>query len=93
MGSTTPAYWCPQCERYFDNPSRFVSDCCGHDVVTNADDELTCVECGSTVEDDRAIPQCPYCGNTGGGRYIQPDFVECHKGNIEVAAAGGEGVR
>lgn len=79
-------FYCPQCREFYNAPKALLSDCCGATIieVKNTQSEK-CSECGEMVEADRIIPQCPFCDNHGGGRYIQPDFADCFSGDKEGA--------
>lgn len=69
--------WCPQCEKFFDYPKKWISPCCGADmakVEENDNGQLFCPECKRAFNSDEEVPMCPNCENTGGGRYIQPDY-------------------
>jgi protein gp37 len=70
-------YFCPACNGFFDIPAKMSSPCCG--AETNGGDNYNCPECGEKFDESAEIPECPHCGNSGGGPCIQPDVSGCFR--------------
>lgn len=83
-------YFCPQCESFFVAPERWASPCCGATIVIMRDGYTqNCPECKEVVKETYEIPECPFCKNIGGGQFIQPDLIECHRSNIDACIRRG----
>jgi protein gp37 len=75
-------FFCPQCQNYFDAPKKWACPNCGENTsnakeANNGSYDLVCAHCKEGFNGDEEIPECPYCNNQGGGRYIQPDYRDC----------------
>lgn len=58
-------YYCPECEKGFNEPLKYVFACCG--VETDEVDKNLqlekCRQCGQVKNSEELIPVCPLCGN------------------------------
>ncbi len=80
-------FYCPQCRRFFDTENFWMCPRCGDPIVGEDGDgcDTTCPACKQTFGSDEEVPVCPNCDNSGGGRYIQPDYSSCFSGDLENA--------